>query len=54
GVQGADYGSAICAGADYEIIGRSIYDSKDPLHALIKINQIIKDKVISCKGGVSR
>ena len=31
GVQGAKPGTALAAGADYEIIGRSIYASEDPI-----------------------
>ncbi len=30
GAQGARPGSALCAGADYEIVGRAIMDSRDP------------------------
>jgi len=33
GVQGAKPGDALCAGADYEIVGRSITASSDPLKA---------------------
>ncbi|WP_338600491.1 orotidine 5'-phosphate decarboxylase / HUMPS family protein [Sulfolobus tengchongensis] len=54
GVQGAGYGDAICAGADYEIIGRSIYNSEDPVNSLKSINKTINDKVMECKGGVLR
>jgi len=31
GAQGAPYGSALSSGADYEIVGRAIYDDKDPV-----------------------
>lgn len=31
GAQGAPFGSAIRAGADYEIVGRTIYGSQDPV-----------------------
>jgi len=33
GAQGAPFGSAIRAGADYEIVGRAIYASQDPVAA---------------------
>ena len=36
GAQGGKPGSAIAAGADYEIIGRSIYQAKDPVEAARK------------------
>lgn len=31
GVQGAEFGSAICAGADFEIVGRAIIKAEDPV-----------------------
>lgn len=34
GAQGASPGDAICVGADYEIVGRAILGSPDPLRAL--------------------
>ncbi|MEM0162885.1 MAG: orotidine-5'-phosphate decarboxylase, partial [Thermoproteota archaeon] len=37
GAQGAPYGSAIANGAHFEIIGRSIYESKKPLEEVKKI-----------------
>ncbi len=37
GAQGAKPGDAICAGADYEIIGRSVTRAPDPLEALKRI-----------------
>jgi orotidine-5'-phosphate decarboxylase len=37
GVQGAPYGSAIANGAHFEIIGRSIYESSNPLEEVKKI-----------------
>lgn len=54
GVQGANYGDAICAGADFEIIGRSIYTAKDPVHQLKSINKIIEDRVMNCKGRIPK
>jgi len=41
GVQGGKYGSAIKAGANFEIVGRSIYAAKDPFESSYNIkNQI--------------
>lgn len=37
GVQGARPGDAICAGADYEIVGRLIVDSDKPLETAVHI-----------------
>ncbi|HIP64963.1 MAG TPA: orotidine-5'-phosphate decarboxylase [Pyrodictium sp.] len=37
GVQGARPGDAICAGADYEIVGRLIVNSDNPLETAIRI-----------------
>lgn len=54
GSQGGSYGDAVCAGADYEIIGRSIYNAGNPLTALRTINKIIEDKVMKCKGAIFR
>ncbi|TRM76495.1 orotidine 5'-phosphate decarboxylase [Sulfolobus sp. B1] len=48
GTQGANYGDAICAGGDYEIVGRSVYNSPDPINEIRKINEIIRNKVMSC------
>jgi orotidine-5'-phosphate decarboxylase len=42
GAQGPEPGSAINAGADFEIIGRKIYGAKDPRAAIIEINDAIK------------
>ncbi|MGC9071999.1 MAG: orotidine-5'-phosphate decarboxylase [Acidilobus sp.] len=39
GAQGARPGDAICAGADYEIIGRAILGSKDPLGAAVQAGE---------------
>ncbi len=39
GAQGAEPGDAICAGADYEIVGRSILGSPDPLKALDEVGE---------------
>jgi len=43
GKQGGKFGHAIKAGADWEIIGRSIYQDKDPLNKVLKIKRIIKE-----------
>lgn len=37
GAQGGRYGHAISAGADYEIIGRAIYQAEDPSKAVYQI-----------------
>lgn len=40
--QGAEVGSAIRAGADYEIVGRAIYQSPNPEEEAKKIAEVIK------------
>lgn len=45
GVQGGSFGSAIRAGANLEIIGRSIYASNDPLRSVRNINSRIKSEL---------
>ena len=42
GRQGAEPGSAIEAGADFEIIGRSIYEAPNPLEAAKKFRDILR------------
>ena len=42
GVQGAEPGVAIAAGADYEIIGRSIYMSDDPVSSTKIFRRILR------------
>lgn len=42
GAQGGKYGAAINAGADFEIIGRAIYDSPDPVRKVLEINEAIR------------
>lgn len=49
GIQGADLGSAICNGADYEIVGRAIYDSKDPLNTTKELIVIQQRKTSECE-----
>ncbi|MGC9210060.1 MAG: orotidine-5'-phosphate decarboxylase [Acidilobus sp.] len=39
GVQGARPGDAICSGADYEIIGRAILASRDPVRAAVEAGE---------------
>jgi Orotidine-5''-phosphate decarboxylase len=54
GVQGAREGDALCAGADYEIVGRSIYAAPDPFLALSKIVLSQEVRVNECKGAEAR
>ena len=46
GAQGPSPGSAIRAGADYEIIGRAIYESQDPTKKMIKIKKLIQEAIL--------
>ncbi len=48
GAQGAAPGSAICAGADYEIIGRSIVASPDPLRSVYGLSASAAKILSSC------
>ncbi len=50
GVQGASPGSAICAGADYEIVGRSIAYAEDPYKAMLQILEEQRRRVERCRG----
>ncbi|BFH74510.1 orotidine 5'-phosphate decarboxylase [Sulfurisphaera javensis] len=50
GVQGANIGDAICNGADYEIVGRSIYEAKDPVTEAKRILEIQEGRIRECKG----
>jgi orotidine-5'-phosphate decarboxylase len=54
GVQGAKVGDAICNGADYEIIGRSIYNSKDPITTILEFQKIQEERLNDCKGTKAR
>jgi orotidine-5'-phosphate decarboxylase len=45
GAQGGSAADAISAGADYVIVGRSIYNSEDPVQAAQKIADDIKENV---------
>ena len=42
GFQGASFGSAVDAGADFEIIGRSIYMTEDPRKAAEEIRRVLR------------
>jgi len=39
GMQGAPYGAGLSAGADFEIIGRSITGSQDPLETVLEVKK---------------
>lgn len=49
GAQGAEPGSALCAGADYEIIGRTITSSRDPRKTTLEILEKQEEVLRSCK-----
>jgi orotidine-5'-phosphate decarboxylase len=49
GAQGAKPGAAICAGADYEIVGRSITGAPDPLAAAERILREQEEAVERCR-----
>lgn len=50
GAQGAAPGVAICSGADYEIVGRSITYSEDPYRAALRILNEQRERVVQCRG----
>ena len=50
GVQGAEPGDALCAGADYEIIGRLVTTAPDPLSAVKTVRSAQLEKVRACRG----
>lgn len=50
GVQGAFPGDALCAGADYEIIGRAITHAADIRGATLNIIDQQRKKVVECRG----
>jgi orotidine-5'-phosphate decarboxylase len=54
GAQGARPGDALCAGADYEIVGRSIYASPDPLKSLLEVERAQGERLNECKGAEDR
>jgi orotidine-5'-phosphate decarboxylase (EC 4.1.1.23) len=49
GVQGALIGDALCNGADYEIVGRSIYSSTDPVKTTRELVAKQEVRVNECK-----
>ncbi len=50
GVQGAEPGTAICYGADYEIVGRAITHSENVKQNALKIIESQKQRVAKCRG----
>jgi len=50
GVQGAEPGSALCAGADYEIVGRLITDSDNPGETAMRVKRIQLERWARCRG----
>jgi orotidine-5'-phosphate decarboxylase len=46
GAQGPDPGSAIKVGADFEIIGRAIYDADDPTVKMIKLREKMRKLIV--------
>ena len=49
GAQGARPGDALCAGADYEIVGRAITQARDPISAALEILESQRRAVESCR-----
>lgn len=49
GAQGARYGVAICHGADYEIVGRSVVKAPEPLEAATRVLEEVERGVGSCR-----
>ncbi|AWR94771.1 orotidine-5'-phosphate decarboxylase [Acidianus brierleyi] len=54
GAQGAKIGDALCNGANYEIIGRSIYNSKDPIGTILEFQKIQEERLNECKRAETR
>ncbi len=52
GVQGASPGDALCAGADYEIVGRLITRSRNPSAAVEEVIKTQAMRVESCRGSL--
>lgn len=50
GAQGAEPGVAICAGADYEIVGRLITNSPNPYETALMVRDMQVRRVRSCRG----
>ncbi|BES80853.1 hypothetical protein PABY_04200 [Pyrodictium abyssi] len=51
GAQGAEPGAALCAGADYEIVGRLIVSSPDPRSAALAVREAQRRRLASCGRG---
>lgn len=49
GVQGAEFGSAICAGADYEIVGRYVLRSPDPIRTASEVVELVARRGRECR-----
>ncbi|MCI4457915.1 MAG: orotidine-5'-phosphate decarboxylase [Desulfurococcaceae archaeon] len=49
GFQGAEPGTAICHGADYEIIGRAVTTSSNPREKLLEILEVQREVIKRCK-----
>jgi len=49
GAQGAKYGTAICHGANYEIVGRSVVRAPDPLRVAREVISEVEKEVRSCR-----
>ena len=54
GAQGANVGDAICNGADYEIVGRTIYEAKDPIEQAKILSRMQEVRVNECKRAENR
>jgi len=50
GAQGAAPGTALCAGADYEIVGRSITRARNPLKTALEVVKKQVESVRRCRG----
>jgi len=50
GAQGAEPGDALCAGADYEIVGRAITRAENLREAALNVIRQQKEKVSKCRG----
>ena len=50
GAQGAEPGDALCAGANYEIIGRLITRSRDPISKFFEVVEKQEEKLSRCRG----
>ncbi|MEM1623457.1 MAG: orotidine-5'-phosphate decarboxylase [Sulfolobales archaeon] len=48
GVQGAKYGTAICHGANYEIVGRSVVRAPDPFRVAGEVISEVEKEVRAC------